>query len=228
MIKRENILEVNKTGILINSLIPLNTKNKEFSTLMELYDKARSDILEKLNIIKEYFKEIYEYDVINHITSRIKTPESILKKMQKKHYELTYKDLIENINDIAGIRVICTFKDDILKIRKIIGKMPNVRIIKEKDYIKNPKKSGYMGYHIILENYIKYDDTYVPVKVEIQIRNMAMDFWATTEHKIKYKKNHKLSTKDSKKMEIYAKIINILDDKIMKIYQKQVKEKIEK
>lgn len=228
MIKRENILEVNKTGILINSLIPLNTKNKEFSTLMELYDKARSDILEKLNIIKEYFKEIYEYDVINHITSRIKTPESILKKMQKKHYELTYKDLIENINDIAGIRVICTFKDDILKIRKIIGKMPNVRIIKEKDYIKNPKKSGYMGYHIILENYIKYDDTYVPVKVEIQIRTMAMDFWATTEHKIKYKKNHKLSTKDSKKMEIYAKIINILDDKIMKIYQKQVKEKIEK
>lgn len=228
MIKRENILEVNKTGILINSLIPLNTKNKEFSTLMELYDKARSDILEKLNIIKEYFKEIYEYDVINHITSRIKTPESILKKMQKKHYELTYKDLIENINDIAGIRVICTFKDDILKIRKIIGKMPNVRIIKEKDYIKNPKKSGYMGYHIILENYIKYDDTYVPIKVEIQIRTMAMDFWATTEHKIKYKKNHKLSTKDSKKMEIYAKIINILDDKIMKIYQKQVKEKIEK
>lgn len=228
MIKRENILEVNKTGILINSLIPLNTKNKEFSTLMELYDKARSDILEKLNIIKEYFKEIYEYDVINHITSRIKTPESILKKMQKKHYELTYKDLIENINDIAGIRVICTFKDDILKIRKIIGKMPNVRIIKEKDYIKNPKKSGYMGYHIILENYIKYDDTYVPVKVEIQIRTMAMDFWATTEHKIKYKKNHKLSTKNSKKMEIYAKIINILDDKIMKIYQKQVKEKIEK
>ena len=228
MIKRENILEVNKTGILINSLIPLNTKNKEFSTLMELYDKARSDILEKLNIIKEYFKEIYEYDVINHITSRIKTPESILKKMQKKHYELTYKDLIENINDIAGIRVICTFKDDILKIRKIIGKMPNVRIIKEKDYIKNHKKSGYMGYHIILENYIKYDDTYVPVKVEIQIRTMAMDFWATTEHKIKYKKNHKLSTKDSKKMEIYAKIINILDDKIMKIYQKQVKEKIEK
>ena len=226
MIKRENILEVNKTGILINSLIPLNTKNKEFSTLMELYDKARSDILEKLNIIKEYFKEIYEYDVINHITSRIKTPESILKKMQKKHYELTYKDLIENINDIAGIRVICTFKDDILKIRKIIGKMPNVRIIKEKDYIKNPKKSGYMGYHIILENYIKYDDTYVPVKVEIQIRTMAMDFWATTEHKIKYKKNHKLSTKNSKKMEIYAKIINILDDKIMKIYQKQVKEKI--
>ncbi len=228
MIKRENILEVNKTGILINSLIPLNTKNKEFSTLMELYDKARSDILEKLNIIKEYFKEIYEYDVINHITSRIKTPESILKKMQKKHYELTYKDLIENINDIAGIRVICTFKDDILKIRKIIGKMPNVRIIKEKDYIKNPKKSGYMGYHIILENYIKYDDTYVPIKVEIQIRTMAMDFWATTEHKIKYKKNHKLSTKNSKKMEIYAKIINILDDKIMKIYQKQVKEKIEK
>ena len=135
--------------------------------------------------------------------------------MQKKHYELTYKDLIENINDIAGIRVICTFKDDILKIRKIIGKMPNVRIIKEKDYIKNPKKSGYMGYHIILENYIKYDDTYVPIKVEIQIRTMAMDFWSSIEHKMIYKPEEKPTKKQKKEWLNYAKTINKLDQKMM-------------
>ena len=132
---------------------------------------------------------------------------------------MTYNDLIEKINDIAGIRVICTFKSDIYKVIKIIHKIPNIRILNEKDYIKNPKKSGYMGYHIILEDFIQYDDTYIPIKVEIQLRTMAMDFWATTEHKIKYKKKYELSSKDSKKMKIYSKILNIIDDNIMKIYE---------
>lgn len=206
-----------------NSLIPLNIQNKEFDMLMSLYKKAEEEILQKLNIIKEYLKEVYEYDVINHIVSRIKSPNSILNKMKKKHYNMTYKELIENVNDIAGIRVICAFKNDIHKVRNIISNIPNTRILKEKDYIKNPKKSGYMGYHIVMETLIKYEEENIPIKVEIQLRTMAMDFWATAEHKMKYKTKNKLSNKDSKKLEIYAKIINIIEDKMTRIYQKQKK-----
>lgn len=203
-------------------------ENKEFEMLMSLYENAKNDIVQKLTIIQEYLKEVYEYDVVNHITSRIKTKESIVGKMKKKNYDMTYNELIEKVNDIAGIRVICTFKSDIYKVIKIIHKIPNIRILKEKDYIKNPKKSGYMSYHIILEDFIQYDDTYIPIKVEIQLRTMAMDFWATTEHKIKYKKKYELSSKDSKKMKIYSKILNIIDDNIMKIYEKQLEGKIGK
>lgn len=229
MVKTENTLKVENEELAKSSaLIPLNMENKEFEMLMSLYENAKNDIVQKLTIIQEYLKEVYEYDVVNHITSRIKTKESIVGKMKKKNYDMTYNELIEKVNDIAGIRVICTFKSDIYKVIKIIHKIPNIRILKEKDYIKNPKKSGYMGYHIILEDFIQYDDTYIPIKVEIQLRTMAMDFWATTEHKIKYKKKYELSSKDSKKMKIYSKILNIIDDNIMKIYEKQLEGKIGK
>lgn len=229
MVKTENTLKVENEELAKSSaLIPLNMENKEFEMLMSLYENAKNDIVQKLTIIQEYLKEVYEYDVVNHITSRIKTKESIVGKMKKKNYDMTYNELIEKVNDIAGIRVICTFKSDIYKVIKIIHKIPNIRILKEKDYIKNPKKSGYMGYHIILEDFIQYDDTYIPIKVEIQLRTMAMDFWATTEHKIKYKKKYELSSKDSKKMKIYSKILNIIDDNIMRIYEKQLEGKIGK
>ena len=229
MVKTENTLKVENEELAKSSaLIPLNMENKEFEMLMSLYENAKNDIVQKLTIIQEYLKEVYEYDVVNHITSRIKTKESIVGKMKKKNYDMTYNELIEKVNDIAGIRVICTFKSDIYKVIKIIHKIPNIRILKEKDYIKNPKKSGYMGYHIILEDFIQYDNTYIPIKVEIQLRTMAMDFWATTEHKIKYKKKYELSSKDSKKMKIYSKILNIIDDNIMKIYEKQLEGKIGK
>ena len=226
MIKTENLVEMKNNELAENSsLIPLDTGDKEFDMLMGLYDTAKKDIVDKLNIIQEYLNDSYEYEVVNHITSRIKSKESIIGKMKKKEYDMTYNDLIEKVNDIAGIRIICSFIPDIYKVRKIIAQIPNIRILKEKDYVKNPKKSGYMGYHVILEDFIKYDDTYIPIKVEIQIRSLAMDFWATTEHKIKYKKKHELSKKDSRKMKIYAKILNILDENIMNIYEKQLEGK---
>lgn len=142
--------------------------------------------------------------------------------MKKKNYELNYKNLIEYINDIAGIRVVCTFQDDVFRVRNIIRSMPNTRVIKEKDYIANPKKSGYMGYHMVIETMIQYEEDIIPIKVEIQIRTLAMDFWASAEHKMKYKTKAKLSNKDSKKLAWYAKIINKIDESMMRIYQKQM------
>lgn len=221
MIKTENIIEFNENKLMGNTLIPLNTENQEFDMLMALYQKACNEILNNLKIIKDYLKDLYEYDVINNITYRIKSKTSILNKMKKKHYQITYKNLIEKINDIAGLRVVCAFKNDISKVINIIFNMPNTRVIKVKDYLRTPKKGGYSGYHIILESLVEYEEKLLPIKVEIQVRTMAMDFWSTTEHKLKYKTEHKLSKKDAKRLEIYAKIINLIDDKIMKIYKKQ-------
>lgn len=204
-------------------MIAIETSNKNFNELMKVYKQAKDQVEEVLLLIKYAVKEYYGYDVINNITSRIKTPQSIVNKMKKKNYDLTYSNLIEKINDIAGIRIICPMKSDIELIRNIIYKIPNIEVLKEKDYLQHSKKSGYSAYHMIIEVPLEYQDQTIYVKVEIQIRTMAMDFWATNEHKIKYKSKNKISIWDSKKLEIFAKIINKLDEKIEKIYKKQVK-----
>lgn len=188
---------------------------------MGIYQQALDKIFQELTEIRDALKELYGCDVINHITSRIKTPNSIINKMKKKKYPLNYESMIDNINDIAGIRIICPLKSDIYTVVDIISRMPNITVVKIKDYIRKPKKSGYSGYHLIIEVPIKIKETEIMVKVEIQLRTMAMDFWATNEHKMKYKTNEKMSNWDSKRLTFYAKILNLLDNKIMKIYQKQ-------
>ena len=142
--------------------------------------------------------------------------------MKKKNYDLNYEELIKNINDVAGIRIVCPFKTDIFKIKEVIEKNSNLEILELKDYVNTPKKSGYSGFHIIAQTPVNIGDTVAQVKVEIQIRTMAMDFWSTTEHKIKYKAKNKLSIIDSIKMVQYAKIVNKLDEKITKINSKYI------
>ncbi len=203
-------------------LVPINVQNKDFEKLMGIYNEARKQITFQLEMLKEALKQYCGYDVINNITSRIKSPESIINKMKKKNLEINYQNLIENINDIAGIRVVCTFKDDIEQVEKLIKRIQTIEVLKEKDYIKNPKKSGYSAYHIIVELPMKYEGQDIYVKAEIQICTMAMNFWSTAEHKIKYKAKGKLSKLDSKKLEIYAKIINRIDEKIKEMYRKKI------
>ena len=132
--KIENLMEIEK-NIEINS--------KEFEKIMFIYKVAIKEINTKLEILKDEFKLFYEYDLIDHINTRIKSPESITKKMKDKNLNYTYKDMIKNINDIAGIRVICPIQKDIYSIRNLIMNIPGIKILKEKDYLKNPKKSGY-------------------------------------------------------------------------------------
>ena len=224
---------------MLNEIIPINTKEKEFEILMNIYQKACTQVLEMVNGVKIEYNNIFNKNIINHTTTRIKTPKSIINKMKKKNLELNYKNLVNNINDIAGVRLICPVKNDVYTIVNIIEKIPNWNVIKEKDYIKNPKKSGYSGYHVIVEVPVKIFDcdsednniskpkenfylkNQIFVKVEIQIRTMAMDFWAENEHKIKYKSNKKISYWDSKRLEFYAKAINFIDDKLAKISKRQ-------
>ena len=193
----------------------IEVKEKTFEKLMFIYSIAIRELKNKIEIMKDEFKIFYNYDLIDHINTRIKSPESILKKMEKKSCELTYKEMVENINDIAGIRVICPLKKDIFSIKNLISELPGVEVIKEKDYVTNPKESGYSSYHMIVEVPVVLSQKELYVKAEIQIRTMAMDFWASLEHKMKYKTDGKVNKKVSKELINCAKMVSKLDNKMM-------------
>lgn len=211
LLKQEHFLE---------TVDKINIESAEFEKLMFVYSLGLKELKTKFEIIKEEFEYLYDYTLIDNINTRIKSKESILKKMKSKNYEITYKNLIGNINDIAGIRVICNFKDDIFLIKELVQHFPNVKIIKEKDYVNKPKKSGYSSYHMIVEVPVNIAKKIVLVKVEIQIRTKAMDFWATLEHDIKYKTDEKLPKKVSKELVNFAKVINNIDVNMSKFYGK--------
>ena len=206
LLKIENFIEKQE---------PIKANDKTYEKIIFIYSVAIKELLTKLEILKDEFKIFYDYDIIDHIQTRIKKPESIIKKMQDKGYELTYQMMIENINDIAGIRVICPLKKDIFSVRNLVEKLPGIRLLKEKDYVTNTKKSGYSSYHLIVEVPVTLSQRIIYVKVEIQIRTMAMDFWASLEHKMKYKAKGTITKKTSKELIEYAKIITKLDNKMM-------------
>ena len=213
---RENDIMIIE-NFLENKEEKLDVKEEPFEKLMFFYKSALKQLELQMEIMKQEFKLMYNYDLIDHIETRIKEPKSIIKKMEKKKYEKTYLNLIEKINDIAGIRIICNLKDDIFFIKDLIKQIPDIHILKEKDYVTNPKKSGYSSYHIIVEVPVKLTQRTIYVKVEIQIRTLAMDFWANFEHKVKYKTEKDVSKKTSKELVACAKMINRFDDKMTEI-----------
>ena len=152
-----------------------------------VYNAALKQINTKLEILNDEFQHVHRYNPIEHIKSRMKTSESIVKKLKRYGYESTIENMVKYINDIAGIRVICSFTSDIYRIADMIGNQNDIKVISVKDYIKHPKASGYKSYHMLVTVPVFLSDRIVEVKVEIQIRTVAMDFWASLEHKINYK-----------------------------------------
>ena len=152
-----------------------------------VYTAALKEIGTKLEILNDEFKHVHRYNPIEHIKSRIKTSESIVKKLKRNGYESTIENMVRYVNDIAGVRVICSFTSDIYRIADMISNQNDIKILSIKDYIKNPKESGYKSYHMLVSIPIYLSDRKVDAKVEIQIRTVAMDFWASLEHKIRYK-----------------------------------------
>ena len=213
--KKEEVTNLAKVEKYIDYNKKLEADDKTFEKLMFIYSTAIKELQTKIEIMKDEFKIFYNYDLIDHINTRIKTPESIKKKMQKRNLELNYKEMIENINDIAGLRIICPLKKDIFSIRNLIEKLPEINVITEKDYVTHPKESGYSSYHIIVEVPVTLSQNIVYVKVEIQIRTIAMDFWASLEHKMKYKPEEEIDKKSSKEWVNCAKTIQKLDNKMM-------------
>ncbi len=152
-----------------------------------VYNSALKEIGTKLEILNDEFQHVHKYNPIEHIKLRLKSSESIVKKLKKRGLESTIENMVEYVNDIAGVRVICSFTSDIYRIAEMIAEQDDLTVLAVKDYFKTPKPSGYKSYHMLVQVPVFLSNRVVDVKVEIQIRTVAMDFWASLEHKIYYK-----------------------------------------
>jgi putative GTP pyrophosphokinase len=189
----------------------------EWQKVMLMYDSALKQVNTKIEILNNEFKLAHQYNPIEHITSRIKTPQSIAKKMRHNGRELTVENIVKYINDVAGIRIICSFTSDIYRIADLITKQSDVQVLKVKDYIMGPKSNGYTSYHMIVSVPIYLSETMVNTKVEIQIRTIAMDFWASLEHKIYYKFEGNAPERIRKELKECADIVSFLDQKMLSL-----------
>ena len=167
----------------------LNEDIDSWETAMFLYNSALKEVGTKLDILNDEFVHIHKYNPIEYIKKRIKTPESIVKKLKRDNYEVTIENMVKYIKDIAGIRIVCSFTSDIYRLAEMIGKQNDLTVVSIKDYIKHPKASGYKSFHMQVSLPIFLLDRVVDTMVEIQIRTIAMDFWASLEHKMRYKKS---------------------------------------
>lgn len=182
-----------------------------------IYSSALKEIGTKLEILNDEFQHVHQYNPIEHIKSRLKKPESIVKKLKKHDYESTIENMVKYVNDIAGIRVICSFTSDIYRIAEMIINQSDIKVLSVKDYIMNPKPSGYKSYHLIVTVPIYLSDKNVDAKVEIQIRTVAMDFWASLEHKIHYKFEGNVPAHIKKELVECASMVSDLDAKMLSL-----------
>lgn len=157
--------------------------------IMAYYDCALLEVETKFKVLNKQFSLEQEHNPIETIKTRIKSPESILEKLQRKNLPMEIESIEKYINDVAGIRVICPFINDIYCLADCLLKQDDVRLIEKKDYIQNPKPNGYRSLHLIIETPIFLQDEKRLMKVEVQLRTIAMDFWASLEHRMRYKKN---------------------------------------
>ena len=197
----------------------LNT-GKEYSELMMKYNCAMLEIKTKLDVLNSQLSLENDRNPFESISCRIKTPKSIVEKLQRKGYPLTVDSIEQNLNDVAGIRVICSFRDDIFTLSKRLCSQDDIRVIEIKDYIKSPKPNGYRSLHLILEVPIFLLDEKKYMRVEVQFRTIAMDFWASLEHKVKYKKDILNSDEISFELKKCAEEISRIDTKMQDIHRK--------
>ena len=155
---------------------------------MMMYRCAIREVQTKLEVLNDEFSVENKRNPISFIKTRIKSPQSIYNKLQKLGYDFNAENIQEQLNDVAGVRVVCAFIDDIYTIANLVGEQDDIKVIKIKDYIKNPKDNGYRSYHMIVEIPVFFSKGKTPMRVEIQIRTNGMDFWATLEHQLRYKK----------------------------------------
>ena len=188
-----------------------------WKTVIFLYNAAMKEVGTKLEILNDEFQHVHKYNPIEHIKTRIKTPESIVKKLKRYGYETSIENMLRYINDIAGVRLICSFTSDIYRLAEMIGNQSDLKVLAIKDYIKNPKESGYKSYHMLVSVPIFLSDSVVDTKVEIQIRTIAMDFWASLEHKIYYKFEGHAPDYLEEELKACADMVDMLDAKMFSL-----------
>ena len=189
----------------------------QWRSVMFLYDSALNKVNTKIEILNNEFVNRYDYNPIEHIKSRLKTADSIVKKLKKDGHDVTIENMMEHLSDIAGIRIICSFTSDIYQIAEMIAHQADVTVLHVKDYIKNPKPNGYKSYHMVVTVPVYLSDGPVETKVEVQIRSVAMDFWASLEHKIAYKFEGNAPENLLKELKACADIVDMLDAKMFSL-----------
>ncbi|MCR5580439.1 MAG: GTP pyrophosphokinase family protein [Pseudobutyrivibrio sp.] len=198
-----------------------------WNTVMLLYESAIKKVRTKVEILNDEFQQVHQYNPIEYIKSRVKTPESIVKKLKKNGHEISIPNMIEYCNDIAGVRIVCSFTSDIYQIAEMIGRQADVTVVSIKDYIKNPKPSGYKSYHMLVTIPIYLSDRSVDTKVEIQIRTIGMDFWASLEHKIYYKFEGNAPDYISRDLRECSEIVSMMDTKMLQLNDAIMQTKLE-
>ena len=189
MIKEKIVSPVVKTLVNSNALDKIEDNMMPLKRLMAYYRCAIMEVETKFNVLNEEFSLEYDRNPIETIKTRLKSTESIIKKLVRKNFPLTVDSIEANLNDIAGVRVVCSFLEDIYLLADCLLQQDDVKLIQVKDYIKNPKPNGYRSLHLIIEIPIFLKDERKDMRVEVQLRTIAMDFWASLDHKLSYKKD---------------------------------------
>lgn len=164
-------------------------REARFNQIMMMYSCGIKEVTTKLEILNDDLKARYQRNPIHSIKSRIKSPVSIAKKLKKKDIPVCVESIQDNLNDVAGVRVICSFIDDIYTITEMLTSQTDITLVKLKDYIDKPKPNGYRSLHLIIEVPVFFADRMRPMRVEVQIRTIAMDYWASLDHQLRYKKD---------------------------------------
>ena len=195
---------------------------EEFSHMMMMYNGAIREMKTKLQVLNDELSMTRNRNPIEFIETRIKSPDSIATKLKKKGVPLTVDNVREHLNDVAGVRVICAFLDDIYQVARMLEEQDDVEIIKTKDYIKKPKKNGYRSLHLIATVPVFFSSGKENIRVEIQIRTIAMDFWASLEHSVKYKRSVRDAEDIVYELRACADVINRTD-----VHMQSIRDKIE-
>ena len=198
---------------------------QEFMALQQLDDAGIKEVRTKLEILDDEFKIKHDHNPIHHMEYRLKSVNSILGKLEKRGLEVSLDSIVTNLTDIAGVRVICNYVSDVYKIADLLIKQSDIKLIAKKDYIKHPKENGYRSLHLVVEVPIFLAEKVQPTTVEIQIRTIAMDFWASLEHHLRYKADNEVPDGVRDELIECAKTISNLDYKMQGIHEELNKPK---
>jgi len=196
----------------------LHKLGADFARFMLNYQFAIDEIMTKINILTTEFEHLHEYSPIEHVNARLKSPESILEKARRRGIEMSFDSFRDNILDIAGVRVVCSFISDAYWVAKMLATQSDITVVQVKDYIENPKQNGYKSLHLILRVPIFLSESVEHMNVELQIRTVAMDFWASLEHKIYYKFDQEVPAALLSELAEAADVANRLDAKMERLH----------
>lgn len=192
----------------------------DFMELNQVYSAGIKEVRTKLEILDDEFQVKFDHNPIHHMEYRLKSPKSIIGKLKKRGLPLQIDAIKDHLTDVAGVRVICNYVDDIYRIADLLASQDDITVLKRKDYIANPKENGYRSLHLVVEIPIFLAEKKQPVPVEIQIRTIAMDFWASLEHHLKYKSENEVPDSIREELRQCANTITNLDDRMQTIHNK--------